>query len=75
VHTTIAGKLLGNTPYSQGGDGTHNCHWTLQARIYVQSQANQSISITGNDDIWMYVNGEVSGVPCMLLQSTRFVGM
>ncbi len=54
-----AGQLLGNTPYSQGGDGTHNCHWTLQARIYVQSQAKQSISVTGNDDIWMYINGEV----------------
>ena len=54
-----AGQLLGNTPYSQGGDETHNCQWTLQARIYAQYQSKQAISVTGNDDIWMFINGEV----------------
>ena len=55
----FAGQLLGNTPHSQGGDETHNCHWTLQARIYVQYQSRQAISVTGNDDIWVFINGEV----------------
>ena len=66
------GQLLGNTPYSQGGDGTHNCQWTLQARLCLKNLSKENMRVhrhtlgTGPSTSWNRFNNRATGPlrPC-----------
>ncbi len=55
----LAGQLLGNTGAADGGDGTHNCHFTLSATMMATYSAGMVLAASGNDDIWVFVNSQV----------------
>ena len=55
----LAGQLLGNTAAAYGGDGTHNCHFTLSATMTATYSAGMVLSASGNDDVWIFINGQV----------------
>ena len=49
---------------------TRICCGGLQALIYVQYQPGKSITVTGNDDIWLYINGEVLSSAAVVVAHT-----
>ena len=49
---------------------TRICCGGLQALIYVQYQPGKSITVTGNDDIWLYINGEVLSFAAVVVAHT-----
>jgi len=59
AHALLAGQLLGNTAAADGGDGTHNCHFTLSATMRATYSAGMVLSASGNDDVWIFINGQV----------------
>ena len=55
---TPAGQLLGNTAAADGGDGTHNCHFTLSATMMATYSAGMVLAASGNDDVWIFINSQ-----------------
>ena len=60
---------------ADGGDGTHNCHFTLSATMTATYSAGMVLSASGNDDVWIYINGQVrrpvvvvASICCVVIQ-------
>ena len=51
------GQLLGNTPARDGGDGTHNCDFTLESHSRFTYIAGESFTFTSSDDLFVFING------------------
>ena len=49
------GELLGNT---NGSD--HNCDFTVETHQTFTYEEGQTITVSGNDDIWVFINGQLA---------------
>ena len=52
-----AGKLLGNTPESDGGDGSHNYQWSLAGSVALQYTPGMTVSAKAGGDLWVFAGG------------------
>jgi fibro-slime domain-containing protein len=54
------GELLGNTPEADGGDGTHNCQFTLESRSLVTlTSEDLKLKVSSSDDLFVFINGNL----------------
>jgi len=57
TRSTSAGKLLGNTPAADGGDGAHNYQWTLAGSVALQYTPGMTVSAKSGGDLWVFAGG------------------